>query len=165
MNTYQDNDCVEVYFVGVFQDSRAVAVTSDSGILMSLKANRNCLAHELGHALGLSDIYNGGYDSEGSFVPMRDYQKPVARDMTEDTHRDWIDGSDCGFYPRMTVLGDAVRSLIMCGYSSKDPASARDIPSGRIKGARLPSASADSLPFVSVGADGIYQTDEEVFSK
>ena len=165
MNTYQDNDCVEVYFVGVFQDSRAVAVTSDSGILMSLKANRNCLAHELGHALGLSDIYNGGYDSEGSFVPMRDYQKPVSRDMTEDTYRDWIDGSDCGFYPRMTVLGDAVRSLIMCGYSSKDPASARDIPSGRIKGARLPSASADSLPFVSVGADGIYQTDEEVFSK
>lgn len=107
---------LEVYFVEEVKDG-AVAFQNPSGIVIGHRLlSQNILAHELGHACGLDDIYD--VHAETDLLVLG---RP---DVSRLTH-DW------GWYPDHVFQVDIIRRLLMYGYTSENNA---DISRGDIYG-------------------------------
>ena len=111
-------DGLEVYFVNSITDDVA-AFHWASGIVVGENANETTLAHEIGHACGLADIYDT-YPRETNLAVTGMPQKVYF------TH-DW------GWYPENVTQAQLVQRLLMYGYNT-DSAHKGDISRGDVYG-------------------------------
>ena len=94
---------LDVYFVESITE-RTDAFCGRSGIVVSRNYSDTTLAHEIGHACGLSDIYDS-YSRETDLVVTGMPQKAYF------TH-DW------GWYPENVTQAQLVQRLLMYGYNT-----------------------------------------------
>lgn len=94
--------CIEIYFAHSLSGS-STAFHRPEGIIIGPAANSRTLAHELGHACGLPDIYLSHSGFSGSV------DGPPTQERLPD---DW------GMYPPQTTQADIVRRLLMYGSRS-----------------------------------------------
>ena len=109
---------IEVYFVRSI--ARANGLTTYGGIVVKGGIGPNTLAHELGHAQDLPDVYVNG--------------KPGVNDVTGLVSRarmpsDWGSPVDEGYYPPTLVHSNLVQRLLMYGVGNSYK---KDISSGDI---------------------------------
>ena len=90
---------------------------------MNDASNSRTLAHELGHACNLPDIYNDVGNGDGS--PL------IGRLQEEDMPFDWNNGVGPEFFPAYDTLYNVIPLLLMYGFESDYKA---DIPGGAILG-------------------------------
>lgn len=117
----RNTDGLELYFV-VKLGGEATAFHTRGGIVIGPKANGRSVAHEIGHACGLPDIYEESEDGS-LFVS----GKPTRERMPDD----W------GWYPPTVTQEDIVQRLLMYGYQSDAKA---DISYGDIYGVHYTSS-------------------------
>lgn len=111
---------VECYFVDRLED--ATALNFDGGLVVSTNGSFRTVAHELGHACGLSDIFE---DADGTTLC-------VTGDVSRATlGTEWGCDADEGYYPPETRQADIIRRLLMYGYNDDRKA---DIPYGDVTG-------------------------------
>lgn len=106
---------LEVYFIKTITGN-ANAFHTPSGIAVSSTHNRTTLAHEVGHACGLDDIYD--WHRETTLVV-------TGMPTGERLPHGW------GWYPPAVSQADVVRRLLMYGYDTSDKG---DISSGDVYG-------------------------------
>lgn len=106
---------LELYFIRHLEGS-PTAFYSRGGIVIGHRANVRTVAHEIGHACGLKDIYDRASGAEFAVdgLPSRD-RMPL----------DW------GWYPPDTTHADVLKRLLMYGYTSEAKA---DISLGDVYG-------------------------------
>lgn len=106
---------LELYFIDSITDG-INAFMIPSGIAISASHTRTTLAHEVGHACGLPDIYDVHQESSLTVTGM-----PCKAWMP----RDW------GWYPERVAQADVIKRLIMYGFGS---AAKGDISRGDVYG-------------------------------
>lgn len=106
---------LEVYFVESITGG-VNAFCGTSGIAVSSTHNRTTLAHEVGHACGLDDVYD--WHRETTLVV-------TGMPTEERLPHDW------GWYPPAVSQADIVRRLLMYGYDTSDKG---DISAGDVYG-------------------------------
>ena len=106
---------LEIYFVRSITHG-VNAFCGASGIAISSSCNRTTLAHEIGHACGLSDIYDEHSETNLNVTGM-----PSRVRMPQD----W------GWYPEFITQADVIQRLLMYGY---DTSSKGDISKGDVYG-------------------------------
>ena len=123
---------VECYFIGSFPDAEYVRAANDTnGMLLTTRANGTTLAHELGHACGLEDVYDDFGDE--SIPPSETFEWRHA--MT-----DWNGGSygsqtaGSRYYRHNTKLCEIVGRLLMLGLCDSEADRGRDISTGYVEG-------------------------------
>lgn len=124
INLYQQQDCVEVYFIGEFVRTPTVGLKTDRGLVITKRATWQTLAHELGHALGLSDCYE---KSNGQLIDHGN--EPVTRERFLHFDRDWGRETGRGFYEKDDTLEKIIRSYLMHGVTDAERI---DIPYGAV---------------------------------
>ena len=106
---------LEVYFIeSIFDD--ADAFCGESGIAISKNCNRTTLAHEVGHACGLKDIY------------LRDDETTLC--VTGMPCKAWVP-LDWGWYPDYVTQEVLIKRLLMYGLNTSDKG---DISRGDVHG-------------------------------
>lgn len=99
-------DGIELYFVNSLL-GRPTAFSRADGIVIGPLANAQTVAHEIGHACGLSDIYN-----RSSETSLKVTVKPQKDRMPDD----W------GWYPPTIMQTNIIQRLLMFGYRNSDKA-------------------------------------------
>ena len=116
---------LEVYFVGHIGNG-AVGLTDTStykGIAVSAEGSLNVMAHEIGHACGLSDIY---YEYGGLYI------SPTNLARSSWASQDWNNGPSPLYYQANTPQSWLISKMLMYGV---DAASGTiDIPLGKLYG-------------------------------
>lgn len=112
---------LELYFIRHLEGI-PTAFSRRDGIVIGHRANVRTVAHEIGHACGLKDIYDRASGAEAAVdgAPSRD-RMPL----------DW------GWYPPDTTHADVLKRLLMYGYASEAKA---DISLGDVYGLYYTSA-------------------------
>ena len=156
------NDCIEVYFTGSILNYDADAFTCVSGIVVDRDSGDHVLAHELGHALGLHDIYHHlpGVDSIGrkAMFRLKERRNVVEVGYFSSRVKDWGYEHGRGFYEQCDVLASVIDKLLMHGLYADG---AGDIPDGCVHGL----SKAHNKGFQNVGAGDIKKENWSVFSK
>ena len=119
---------LKVYFVNVIHGASTNGVvngtTTRQGIVISANARMNTLAHEIGHALGLKDVYVvHQYAPAGMCV-----SGPVSEEKMPD---DWNGGTGQRYYRPGTRIESLIPKLLMYGNGVDDKA---DITIGDVYG-------------------------------
>ena len=129
---------VSVYFIGAIKLSDAVAFKCRSNVVVGRAASRRSLAHELGHVLGLKDIY---YEMIGEHNGLRAKfrlairDNPVSLETFKSQTVDWGDETGRGFYERGDTNASIIRRLLMHGIDEVDKVhDVGDIPDGPVYG-------------------------------
>ena len=160
MNTYTNHDCIELYFVGKITNSKAAAFKSVWGIAVSQLATQHVVAHEIGHALGLSDCYNY---SEVNSNTTKDFSKiDISGACFASMARDWGSALGRGFYAKSDKYAVVQQSFLMYGM---DGFASVDIPDGAVLSISNKAMSVSSACHVPVGASAIKQNNSEVYSQ
>lgn len=163
LDTYTGGDCVEVYIVGSIAD---VDSPSAKNVLSGLWTPRGifiqygkwtALAHELGHALGLSDCYSSCENATLSGL-----DKPITSSVFVDGDHDYFGNVEGrGFYSKNDTKASVLKRLLMYGIDD----GGSDIPYGEV--IALPEcdgANVIAKP-IAVGGSDIVGSDQEVFSR
>ena len=119
VDTHHATDGIEVYFVESITEANGL--TSPGGCAIRASAGANSLAHELGHAQGLPDVYGDGV------VGMPNVQGFVSRGGLPG---DWGTSDAEGYYHAALMQADLIRRTLMYGFCSPTK---RDITSGDIR--------------------------------
>lgn len=106
------------------------------------------VAHELGHLLGLEDVYDIR-PRGGESIPEGDL--PLCSSVFLEHDTDWIGDDGCGFYESSDTHVDALRSLLMYGHDC----GGTDIPSGAVRGYSVRSRHILDIKYVPVGASSM----------
>ena len=160
LNHYTANDCLELYFVGQIRNSGAVAFRHPKGIVISQEATDHTVAHEIGHAFGLLDIYDYS-DVNARVHEQFKLIKPSRGKFS--SSRDWGDTFGRGFYPKEVSHSTLMRRMLMFG---KDGEASLDIPDGAVFSLQhnhTQSISQTNMP--PVGASFMIQSNRGVYSK
>ena len=137
VNLQSDTGGLECYFVNSFTDSSGtLAANCSSGLVVTAQADYLDLAHEIGHAFGMADIYDSREPSGGG-----DLVSLTPADMISCTNApaDWSGGSvgkgngGTRYYANGTTMSEVLSRMLMKGIrdSADTP---RDITSGDIYG-------------------------------
>ena len=130
---------LECYFINSFVDSSHVkAAHTSHGIVLTPRATQYTLAHEIGHALGMDDIYVTNANQKEDADPLLVL---LASEKASHTHLtdDW-NGGCCGrgsggtrYYRSGMSMEEIVGRMLMLGEVSKEDIR-RDITTGDIYG-------------------------------
>ena len=141
-NIMSGTDGIEVYFVPGLEEDEAkehfqpLGTCSPYGIIVSYLVHPSTLAHEIGHACGLCDIYF-----------RRDNMTPpsLLQGVRESwLPGDWNNGTGCRFYSPILTQQDLIQRLLMFGEGDGTKA---DIPYGMVFGL----SARDGLQDINVG--------------
>jgi hypothetical protein len=139
LQSWSSNTCgVEVYCIRQFANSDQPGLSctnadATAGLTIISSASPRTLAHELGHACGLNDIYTNVLVNN---VEVNLYDGALSRGHAQE---DWCVEVRNGGYGNLTVHPMVCR-LLMYGKDSPALASAVDIPTGRVLGLRANGA-------------------------
>ena len=166
LDSYSAGDCIEVYFLGKFHGTKALALWTEYGIAITKESPSCVLAHELGHALGLQDCYcDKPSDDGGPSIMLSNAGSTVALDMFANVAVDWCAGSGRGFAESTDTRRYAIKTLLMHGCSARWSSLGYDIPCGAVKGLHNGSGNGDDSDFVNVGAEQVKPVNTEVYSR
>jgi len=166
LDSYSAGDCIEVYFLGKFHGTKALALWTEYGIAITKESPSCVLAHELGHALGLQDCYcDKPSDDGGPSIMLSNAGSTVASDMFANVAVDWCAGSGRGFAESTDTRRFAIKTLLMHGCSARWSSLGYDIPCGAVKGLHNGSGNGDDSDFVNVGAEQVKPVNTEVYSR
>ena len=143
-----------MYFVGAITNSNAVGFRSGSNIVIGKESPKAGLAHELGHFLGLKDIYYvkvGVYNGELALIRLNIRNDPVSFETFRPGTGDWGDETGRGFYERDDTLASVIDRLLMHGI--KKLTDVGDIPDNQVYGI----SKDDQRGFQNVGASNFYE--------
>jgi hypothetical protein len=119
-------------------------LNSGEGLAINCKggngANARTLAHEIGHACKLDDIYNSD--------PNNGINTPDSLAKEEWAPKDWNNGPGAEYYKETRKQSELVRQLLMYGEFSNTKA---DIPLGRVYGVQTQDYKNYSLGLTLVG--------------
>ena len=117
-------DGIEVYFIpGSGSPGEAKGKWTRQGIIVKATGNATTLAHEIGHACDLRDIYC----TVSNEVIAVFYEGVKQSWMSQD----WNNGTGCRFYDPMLAQHQAVKRLLMFGKGDGEKC---DIPLGSVYG-------------------------------
>ena len=153
-NEYEAAEGVTMYFVGAITNSNAVVFRSGSNIVIGKESPKAGLAHELGHFLGLKDIYYvkvGVYNGEPALIRLNIRNDPVSFETFRPGTGDWGDETGRGFYERDDTLASVIDRLLMHGI--KKLTDVGDIPDNQVYGI----SKDDQKGFQNVGASNFYE--------
>ena len=98
---------MKLFFVHELRDTNATATWSPFGIIVGLRATGVTLAHELGHACGLEDIYDWFEVTSNVVMTVEGDISPARMPY------------DCGRYHTVSSQGELVTRLLMYGYEDR----------------------------------------------
>jgi hypothetical protein len=116
-------DGIELYCVRCLGAARGVTIAGQ-GVAVDWSADGRTLAHEIGHACGLHDVYVANTNAAPGLV------------VTGGVRRAWAPGdwpagdSEENYYPAGLDQPALVRRLLMCGYDENTRA---DLPAGDVR--------------------------------
>ena len=128
------------------------------GIILSQAAVKGIIGvgHEIGHYLGLADIYVYLYNSQSRSIELDESTSRLQSGFFGNVENDWAAGSGRGFRESSDMLQSDIYDLLMHGESGPTPeTTGRDIPSGSVYGLPKEADSGDDGELVGVGADFI----------
>ena len=129
---------VSMYFLGVIRLSDAAAFKCRSNVVIGRAASQESLAHELGHVLGLKDIYYeviGEHNGRPARLRLGIGGNPVSLETFKPRTDDWGDETGRGFYERSDTIASIIKRLLMHGVVEEDKAhGVGDIPDGPVYG-------------------------------
>ena len=129
---------VSMYFLGAIRLSDAAAFKCRSNVVVGRAASRESLAHELGHVLGLKDIYYemiGEHNGRPARFRLAIRNNPVSLETFKPRTDDWGDETGRGFYERSDTIASIIKRLLMHGVVEEDKAhGVGDIPDGPVYG-------------------------------
>jgi hypothetical protein len=142
---------LEMYFVASIGNVDTLGLNGPNGLLLAVGSTGRTMAHEVGHACGLKDVYT----ESPSNTTLR-VDGPITSDRLP---RDW----GGGYYPAGTEQSEIVQNLLM--YGSEDPnyLSKVDIPLGNIYGLSYSWVNNSKewfLDKINTGLDGMCQQPE-----
>ncbi|MBR4171364.1 MAG: hypothetical protein IKR48_06900, partial [Kiritimatiellae bacterium] len=153
-NEYEATEGVTMYFVGAITNSNAVGFRSGSNVVLGKESPTSGLAHELGHYLGLKDIYYvkvGEYNGKPARIRLNIRNDPVSFETFRPGTGDWGDETGRGFYERDDTLASVIDRLLMHGI--KKLTDVGDIPDNQVYGI----SKDDQKGFQNVGASNFYE--------
>jgi len=128
---------LECYFINSFIDEKRVrAGNSSHGIVMTAMSDCTTLAHEIGHAFNMSDIYVTNKNEEGVGSEVLTVSGYVSM---KSLPKDWNGGCDwkgmggTRYYQAGRSQSDIIRRLVMFGHHRASD-SRRDFSAGKVKG-------------------------------
>ena len=121
---------------------------------MSSSTSGRTLAHELGHLIGLRDIYDMQRIRD-TMRTMPGSSMPVVKACFEDHRCDWGEESGRGFYSSDDTHGKIIRSLLMYGNETIGDITAVDLPDGDVIGYAKNPMDVFSTTNNNVGVSGI----------
>jgi len=130
---------LESYFINSFADSsKAIAANSEWGLVATKRADGVDLAHEIGHALGLRDVYISNQDDKASSDPLLEiaaYEKPSASNLSGDWNGGCYGKGTAGtrYYRSGLSMQEVVSRMLMNGVRGSDDCP-RDITNGDVRG-------------------------------
>ena len=134
-----DTGALECYFVNGFVDApQVLGINCASGMVMTAGADGRTLAHEIGHALGMEDIYASNVGATNETVSLKSISA-TERPKCVFMESDWNLGCDghgdggCRFYGKHVFLRDIFDRMLMNGERHTS-SGGRDITMGDIHG-------------------------------
>ena len=121
---------LECYFINSFSDSGdTLAANSSRGAIITRAADYMDLAHEIGHAFGMRDVYVKNDDTASSVVEL-----PLNVSVKYSySYADWNGGTGMRYYLYGTKQRDLISRLLMNGVRSQSSVPL-DISAGDIYG-------------------------------
>ena len=134
---YEAAEGVTMYFVGAITNLDAVGFQSRSNIVVGKESPEWGLAHELGHYLGLKDIYYikvGEYDGKPANIRLGIRNNPVSLETFRPRTGDWGEETGRGFYERDDTIASIIGQLLMHGIKKQKQNDVGDIPDSQVYG-------------------------------
>ena len=148
---YEAAEGVTMYFVGTITNSSDVGFRSGSNVVIGKESPPKGLAHELGHYLGLKDIYYakvGVHDGKPANIRLRIRNDPVSHESFRTETGDWGHETGRGFYASGDTLASIIGHLLMHGVVNQEQNDVGDIPDNQVYGI----SKDDKKGFQNVGA-------------
>ena len=175
VNVYTNRDCIKIFYVGTLRKSSKIqydgifAEWKAEGILMPKGMLEETLAHELGHALRLSDIYlNNWYgvsEQPTRRVDLAEQGFPLEKRFFGDFDHDWGRETGRGFYELNDTLGTTLKKFLMFGvYLDLDNVGC-DIPSDTVHGIPAGATTQGDARQITIGARETERHANEVYSR
>ena len=131
---------LECYFINCFVDKpQILGMNCESGMVMTASADGRTLAHEIGHAFGLEDIYVSNVAATNEMVTLKAIP-PSERPRYLFMESDWNLGCEghgeggCRFYGKTTMHSDIIDRMLMNGMRHGHLGGGRDITMGNVHG-------------------------------
>ena len=136
-----DTSGIECYFVNRFIRTNGkrspVAANTDHGMVLTAKAGVTTLAHEIGHAFGLKDVYVSSEEKDDEALDVKDVSSCAI--CSEKATDDWNGGCDgsgdpgARYYQHGTKMSAIIPRLVMYGIVDEVD-TRRDITRGNVDG-------------------------------
>ena len=165
-----DTGGVECYFVNSLvrpnNKPGPLACNDLQGIVLSAEASCITLAHEIGHAFGLSDIYASNREKDTD-IPAASEQHVYREFVSESCCMcDWNGGCDgkgaCGtrYYPPATTLDAVLHRLLMYGVGGGED-DGRDLTIGSVRGVWYKQVGSERIWYVGPAPVGFFDNEDK----
>ena len=146
------NRCINVVYVHKITHGTELAfsVADYRSIIMGEMGSSLLLAHEIGHNLGLDDIYSRRKNNPE--LLMVGWGEPACCEIFSDQDRDWGQEDGRSFYEKDDTHGGLIEMLLMNGFNDFN---GTDIPSGNVHGYSANPRNSFDKPAIKVGADTV----------
>ena len=144
VNVGHDTSGIECYFVNDMVRLNGkpgpLASNCDRGLVLTADATAITLAHEIGHAFGLKDVYASNREKDSTILSVDELEVYGEKIRFNSCVDDWNGGcqghGDGGerYYAPDTKLGDVLHRLVMYGVD-QGGGNQRDITIGSVRGA------------------------------